>query len=131
MDSIQNNVSFQGYVPKKEKRANTAAAVIAGPLAATGIIATYGIANPKAPKVKGIMNKIKNNAKLFTEDCKNIIAGACKYVLRQDKWAAKVAKLANNDKRIFGASFVVFSLLLSGATKLGADLGAKFRHRND
>ena len=127
--NVINNVSFQGQVPKREKRANNIAAVVGGPLAAAGIVATYGIGSGKSLKGNTLMGTIKNHAKLFTQDCKNIAAGLCEFT-KQHKWADNIAKLKNTDKRVFGAGLLAYSLILGGAIKLGAELGSKLRHRN-
>ncbi|MBR6099298.1 hypothetical protein IKP85_06080 [bacterium] len=123
-----NNVSFQGQVPKREKRLNNIAAVIGGPLAAAGIVATYGMCN-KELKCDSFKGTMKNYAKSFTGNCRDALAGLCQ-LIKQNKWADKVAQLKNTDKRIFAAGFLGYSLLLGASIKIGAEIGSKLRHRN-
>ncbi len=128
--NIQNNVSFQGYVPQSEKRKNTVVALTVAPVLVAGCVASAPLVN-KSLRAGNFKNTMKNTAKAFTKDWIELLSKGAKNILRQPKWADKIAKCAENDKRIFAAGFVIESLAAVGLGKLIADLGSKFRHRND
>ena len=43
--NIQNNVSFQGYVPQSEKRKNTVVALTVAPVLVAGCVASAPLVN--------------------------------------------------------------------------------------
>ena len=90
------SISFQGYVPQSEKRKNTQWAIISAPIMTAAQILTEPLIN-KEIRQDSFVKTVKESAKVFTKDCKNVGSDFCKYVLRNDKLADNVFKMANND----------------------------------
>jgi len=124
------SISFQGYVPQSEKKRNTQWAIIGAPIITASEILTEAIVDKDLRK-DSFVKTAKESAKVFTKDCKNLAAGFCKYILRNDKLADRVFKMANNDKRIFAVGVLVDTLATFGILKMAMDFGSKFHHRND
>ena len=124
------SISFQGHVPQSEKRQNTKWAVIGAPLLAGGQIVTETLVNKDLRK-DSFIKTAKEGAKVFINDCKNVAAGFCKYVLRNEKLADKVFKLASNDKRVLAIGLAVNTILSFGLLKFTMDCASKFNHRKD
>ena len=127
---VTMSISFQGYVPESEKRQNTKWAIIGAPLLTGGQILTEALVNKDVRK-DSFIKTAKESAKVFTNDCKNLAAGFCKYILRNEKLADKAFKLASNDKRVFVTGLILDTILSFGILKLAMDFGSKFHHRND
>ena len=124
------SISFQGYVPQSEKKRNTQWAIIGAPIITASEILTEAIVDKDLRK-DSFVKTAKESAKVFTKDCKNLAAGFCKYILRNDKLADRVFKMANNDKRIFAVGVLVDALATFGILKMVMDFGSKFHHRKD
>ena len=126
---VQNNVNFQGSVPRSEKRRNTRWAIIGAPVVTAGSIALEAL--DKNMRKDTFTATAKECTGAFAKDFKVLFSGAVKYILRNDKLADKIFKLPNTDKRIVAAAFILDSALMAGILKLASDLSSKFRHRND
>ena len=127
---VQNNVNFQGNVPKKEKQYNTRWALLSGPIIAASNI-LIDAAFDKELRKDTFINTAKECAKDFTGNWKNVFAGIAKYGLRQEELGNKIFNLANNNKKIFAAAFLIETLFYTGCVKLGMDWASKYKHRKD
>ena len=123
------NVSFQGHIPQSEKRKNTKWAVASAPLLAGSYILSEALVNKNLRK-DTFIKTAKECAKNFTKDCRNLAAGFCKYVLRNENLANKVFKSSNN-KLTFAIGFLVETLGSFGIMKFAMDSASKFHHRKD
>ncbi len=126
---VQNDVNFQGRIPRSEKRRNTRWAIIGAPVVTAGSIALGAL--DKNLRKDSFTATAKECTGAFAKDFKVLFSGAAKYVLRNDKLADKIFKLPNTDKRVVAAAFILDSVIMAGILKLVSDLGSKFRHRND
>lgn len=128
--SVQNDVSFQGKVPQREKHNNTVVAAcgafggVIGGLAADPLI-------DKSLREDTFLKTAKKCVESHTKDWKAVFSGGAKYILRNDKLADKIFNLKNSDKRLAVAAMAIDLIGMFGLLKLTMDCFSRFRHRND
>lgn len=128
--SVQNNVSFQGSIPQREKRNNTICAAcgalggVAGGLAADPLI-------DKSLRQDTFLKTAKKCIEAHTKDWKDVFSDGAKYILRNDKLADKILKLKNTDKRIAATAIAIDLIGMFGLLKITFDCFSRYRHKND
>lgn len=126
---IQNNISFQGRVPEREKRNNTKWAIIGAPLITAVNIGQEAFLN-KGLRADTFGKTAENCIKAHTKMYKESVAWIAKNVLRNDKWAEQIFKLKHN-KYLAGAAITADMLLMGTISKLTTDAISHFKHRKD
>ena len=126
--SIQN-VSFQGNVPRREKRNNTIIAMIGAPIIAATNYAC-GVLFDKTLKKDTFTKTAKACIEHHSKNYKDAAIGLCKK-LGKDNWASSIGKLKNSDKRLAAGVFALETLGFFGLFKFVNEMASKFRHRND
>lgn len=114
---------------EKDLRKNTYIAIATAPLLTLGDIALGAL--EKNNRKDTFVKTAKACAKDFSKDRKNVVAGFCKYVLRNEKLAKKVFDIKNSNKKMFAAFLAAETLGCFILTKLCSDWGTKRKHKKN
>jgi len=128
--SVQNNVSFNGHVPRSEKRRNTRWALIGAPLVTATNIATMALVDSELRK-DSFTATAKACAKDYVKAWRDIFAGGAKYIFRKDSWANAIKDIKTNNKYFAAGVLALDTLAMFGIIKMASDFGSKIRHRKD
>lgn len=128
--SVQNNVSFQGSIPQREKRNNTTLAALGAFGGVIGGLAAEPFID-KSLRQDTFLKTAKKCIESHTKDWKDVFSGGAKYILRNDKLADKIFKLKNTDKRLAATALIADVVGMFGLLKITFDCMSRFKHRND